>query len=228
MSLGTSTWPDVAAGGGRQIVAVPVGSCEQHGPHLPLSTDSLVAAALCAALADSRDDVLVAAPIGVGASGEHHGFAGTLSVGTPFLASYLTELVRSSRGWSRGVVFVSGHGGNVDALRTVERTAADEGDVVSVYMARVRGGDAHAGRTETSLVLALAPDQVRHDEAVAGCTDPISSIADRLRLDGVASVSPNGVLGDPAGATADEGVAVLAEMAGELVARVASDFGRPQ
>ena len=67
------------------------------------------------------------------------------------------------------------------------------------------GGDAHAGRTETSLMLALAPSEVLLDRAAAGDTRPIAELLPELRAHGVREVSPNGVLGDPAGASAEEG-----------------------
>jgi mycofactocin precursor peptide peptidase len=224
VTLGALSTVEVARREGL-LVAVPVGSCEQHGPHLPLWTDSMVAIALCDALSDRRHDVVVGPLVGVGASGEHHGFAGTLSVGTPFLASYLTEMVRSSRSWSRGVVFVSGHGGNYEALIAVERTAREEGDAVVTFFPVVAGGDAHAGRTETSLLLHVDHDQVRHNEIVSGCTDPLVVIASRLREEGVAAVSPNGVLGDPTGATSFEGAALLARLHEDLADAVSVRFG---
>ena len=81
-ALGDLTWPQaqrLAAAGA--MLAVPVGSTEQHGPHLPLSTDTDVAVALAARLAARRADVVVAPPVGYGSSGEHAGFAGTISIG---------------------------------------------------------------------------------------------------------------------------------------------------
>ena len=213
-SLAACTWPEVRAG--VAVLAVPLGSCEQHGPHLPLSTDTLVAVALCEGLARHRGDVAVAPAIGIGASGEHEGFAGTLSVGTDALAASLTELVRSARAWARAVVVVSGHGGNADALARVTRTASHEGDAVVAYVPRLEGADAHAGRTETSLVLALAPGLVRHNEIVVGNTAPLGELASTLRRDGVAAVSESGVLGDPRGATAEEGQRLLATLVSDL------------
>jgi mycofactocin precursor peptide peptidase len=224
-TLGARTWPDLAAPGAVHVLAVPLGSCEQHGPHLPLSTDTLVASALCDALARHRDDVVVAPAIGVGASGEHAGFAGTLSVGTNALAHGLTELVRSARDWARAVVVVSGHGGNAEALERVARTSSIEGDSVVVYAPMLRDADAHAGRTETSLVLALAPELVRHNEAVVGVTTPLGELVGTLRDQGVAAVSPSGVLGDPTGATAEEGRGLLAMLAADLCARVDAVLG---
>ena len=67
------------------------------------------------------------------------------------------------------------------------------------------GGDAHAGRTETSLVLAIAPELVRLDRAEPGCPTPLAELLPALESGGVRAVSANGVLGDPAGASAGEG-----------------------
>jgi creatinine amidohydrolase len=223
--LGERTWREVEARGGSVLLAVPLGACEQHGPHLPLDTDSTVAVALCEGLAARRDDVLVAPLLGVGASGEHAGFAGTLSVGTEVLAALLTELVRSSRGWSRGTVLVSGHGGNLDALAATAAVADHEGDRVCTFVPTVTGGDAHAGRTETSLLLALDPRMVRHNEVVVGATEPLATVLGVLRRDGVRAVSANGVLGDPRGATDDEGHRVLAALTDDLCELVRDAFG---
>jgi creatinine amidohydrolase len=81
----------------------------------------------------------------------------------------------------------------------------------------VPGGDAHAGRTELSLMLHVEPDRVRADRAVAGVTTPIGELLPRLRAEGVRAVSPNGVLGDPAGASAEEGAELLAALVRRLV-----------
>ena len=227
VTLGERTWPDVEARRGSLVLAVPLGSCEQHGPHLPLSTDTDVAVALCEALAAHRADVTVAPPLGIGASGEHAGFAGTLSMGTVALASCVTELVRSARGWTRATVLVTGHGGNADALADVARTARHEGDEVVVFTPRIEDGDAHAGRTETSLLLALHPHLVRHNEAVIGVTTPLRELECALRASGVRAVSPSGVLGDPTGASAEEGRRLLAEVAADLCRTVDHALGAP-
>lgn len=215
MQLGETTWPDV----GRPVVCIPLGSCEQHGPHLPLATDTLIAEALAAGLAARRDDVVVGPTIAVSASGEHAGFAGTLSIGTDATTAVLIELVRSAD-WAAGVVFVNGHGGNIAAVRRATATLDHDGRHVLSWWPHVPGGDAHAGRTETSLLLHLHPRLVRLDRAAAGETAPIAAIADRLRAGGVAAVAPNGVLGDPAGATAEEGRALFDRLGADLEADV--------
>jgi creatinine amidohydrolase len=215
--LGDATWTDLA--GARPVLAVPVGSCEQHGPHLPLDTDTRIAVALADRLAAARAGVVVAPAIAVSASGEHAGFPGTLSIGTEALATALVELVRSAD-WSAGVVFVNGHGGNADAVGVAASTALTEGRRVLAWWPRIPGFDAHAGRAETSMVLALDPDAVRVERAEAGRREPIAELVDELRAHGVRAVSPNGVLGDPAGASAAEGAALLDQLTGDLVRAV--------
>jgi mycofactocin system creatininase family protein len=210
------TWPTV---GDRPLLCVPVGSCEQHGPHLPIGTDTIVAEAIAAGLAARRGDVIVAPSLTVTASGEHAGFPGTLSVGTDTTAAMLVELVRSAD-WSAGVVFVNGHGGNRDAVDRAMTTLDRDGRPALPWWPCIPGGDAHAGRIETSLLLALRPDLVRLDAAVAGETAPLAVIASRLRTAGVRSVAPNGVLGDPTGATADEGRALLVRLVDDLTRAV--------
>ena len=226
-ALGDLATTDVAARAGHVVVAVPVGACEQHGPHLPLGTDSIIALALCEALAAARSEVVVAPLVGVGASGEHAGFAGTLSVGTEALAAYLTELIRSARSWASGVVLVSGHGGTLDALARVGRTAAHGGDRVVTFVPRIEGADAHAGHTETSLLFALDASRVRHNEIVTGVTTSLDELAGELRRGGVAAVSATGVLGDPTTASPEAGREVLAQLVAALCGTVERAFADP-
>lgn len=213
-------WSDVDVVAAERLLVVPVGSTEQHGPHLPLSTDTDVAVAVADRLAAERADVLVAPALPYGASGEHAGFAGTLSIGLAALELVLVELVRSADAF-RGVVLVSGHGGNADAVNAAVRTLAAEGRDVLAWAPRI-AGDAHAGRTETSLLLALCPDRVAIGAAAAGDTRPIDDLLPALRAAGVAAVSPNGVLGDPTGASAAEGATLLDRLAADLAAAVAA------
>jgi mycofactocin precursor peptide peptidase len=214
------TWPDVAAS--SPIVAIPVGSCEQHGPHLPLGTDALIAIALAERLGERVEGVVVGPAVAIGASGEHAGFPGTLSLGTTATAAGLVEIVRSAD-WARGTVLVNAHGGNAEALRATSATAAAEGRRLHVWSPRpAPGDDAHAGHTETSVMLALHPGLVDAAELAAGDVRPLSAIAGQLRDDGVAAVSANGVLGDPTTATAIAGRAVLDAWTEDLVASARS------
>ena len=127
--LGDLTWPQaqrLAAAGA--MLAVPVGSTEQHGPHLPLSTDTDVAVALAARLAARRAGVVLAPPVGYGSSGEHAGFAGTISIGQQALELTLLELGRSAAETFGHILFLCAHGGNREpAARAVARLRAELG-----------------------------------------------------------------------------------------------------
>jgi len=219
--LGRTTWTDHHRRERPAIIAVPIGSCEQHGPHLPLDTDTRIATALADSLADKYDegDVLVAPPITISASGEHAGFPGTLSVGTSVFEHLVVELVRSAD-WSGGVVLVNGHGGNRRPVERAVRLLHSEGRRVLSWWPQVAGGDAHAGDTETSMMLALAPDLVRMHLAEIGVTAPLVDLIDELRAGGVISVSRNGVLGDPLRASANAGRNMLTRLSIDLVAAV--------
>jgi creatinine amidohydrolase len=216
------TSPEVAerAAAGAVLV-VPVGSTEQHGPHLPLSTDADLAVALCAQLGaepgESGRPVVVAPPVAYGSSGEHEGFAGTISIGQEAVELVLVELGRSATRTFARVLLVSTHGGNTEAVRRAVARLRHESRDVSVWLPRW-SGDAHAGRAETSLQLALAPDAVRLDRAEAGNTTPIAELMPALRAGAVHGVSPNGVLGDPAGASAEEGTDMFRTLLADLAA----------
>jgi mycofactocin precursor peptide peptidase len=198
--------------GPRTCLLVPVGSLEQHGPHLPLDTDTRIAVAVAAGAAGGRSGVAVAPAVTFGASGEHAGFPGTVSIGTPALTQLLVELGRdATRDWD-AVLLVNAHGGNHDAIEAALSRLRSEGRRCDAYHVTPASGDAHAGRTETALLMYLDPAVVRHEVAEAGETRPIGELMDRLRRDGVRSVTPNGVLGDPVGATDREGERLLAEL----------------
>jgi mycofactocin precursor peptide peptidase len=214
-------WPAVADVAAGTILVVPLGSTEQHGPHLPVSTDTDIATALAARLGDMRRDIVIAPALPYGSSGEHAGFAGTLSVGAVVLEQIVVELVRSAAAFA-GVVLVCGHGGNARPLASAVAMLRAEGRRVLVWMPRVAGGDAHAGRTETSLMLALRPVVVAMAAAEPGETRPIEALMPALEEAGVAAVAPNGVLGDPAGATAEEGGRLLDALATDLASAVAA------
>jgi creatinine amidohydrolase len=217
MNLGDRVWPEVSAA----TVLVPLGACEQHGPHLPLDTDARVATAVSRRVAAEEPALLVAPPLTYGASGEHEGFPGTLSIGHEALRAVLVELGRSAFRWAPRLVFVNGHGGNLPTVPDAAAQLRAEGRDAAWWPCAPDAGDAHAGRTETSMLLALDPAAVRADAAEPGATAPLSELLPALRAGGVAAVSPNGVLGDPTGATAAEGGQLLRELTAALRDRLA-------
>ena len=231
MELATAHWPDVEAAA-RRLLVVPVGSLEQHGAHLPLDTDTRVAVAVAARACAGRAGVGLAPAIAIGASGEHADFPGTLSIGHVALSTLLVELGRHASLHWPAMLLVNGHGGNAGAIRDALGKLRAEGRDGHVWHAGVRPAmlaaagvtltaDAHAGRVETSLMLALAPGDVRLSDATAGETRPLAEVMAGLRAGGVRRVSPNGVLGDPAGASVAEGESLLALMVADLKATVA-------
>ena len=153
-ALAELTSPAVAG----DLLVVPLGATEQHGPHLPLGTDTIIASAL----ASRRSTRSSPRRCPYGSSGEHAGFAGTLSIGRAALEHVLVELgalgarsraccscARTAATPSRSRARACGQ------LRGEGTRRAAPG------RRRLRGGDAHAGRIETSLMLALAPDARR-------------------------------------------------------------------
>lgn len=223
--LARATSPETAGVQGDGVLVVPVGSLEQHGPHLPLHTDTVIAAAVAQGVVErlrhEGRSAWVAPALAYGSSGEHQSFPGTTSIGTEALHLLVVELVRSARTWAGRVVLVNAHGGNATALRAAVAQLVAEGHDVDWAPCATEVVDLHAGRTETSLMLHLEPTSVRRELAVAGDLRPLAELLPVMLAGGVAAVSTNGVLGDPAGASAEEGRAVLAAMVDDVL-RVAA------
>ncbi len=204
--LDTLAWPDIPA---APVVFVPLGATEQHGPHLPFDTDTVIAEAVSTRL----DAAAIVAPVlAYGSSGEHQDFPGTISIGHSALRMMLVELVRSTAHWAGRVIIVNGHGGNIPCLSAVVPELIAEGHDVAWLPCATSAGDAHAGVTETSIMLHLAPDRVRLDRAEGGPKTELALLLRKLKRSGVRAVSPSGVLGDPTGATAEHGRRCLDEM----------------
>jgi len=245
MRLADATWTDVRDAD-VDVAFVPVGSTEQHGPHAPLGTDTLDAVAVAEAGAaayesaePSAGEVAVAPPIPVGVAEEHRAFEGTMWVSPDTFRAYVREAAASlpSHGIDR-IVFVNGHGGNVEALaevaRRFSRDDAHDGYAVAFTWFEAVGEHAsdmgHAGPLETALLRATNPDLVR-EERVAAASE---GAADRWG-EWVAGVNlahdsdeftDNGVVGDPGAGDAalgeellDHASDALAELAGAVVDR---------
>src|ERR1700723_836353 len=156
-TLSSAHWPEVEAGP-RRLLVVPVGSLEQHGAHLPLDTDTRIAAAVALRACAGRSGVALAPPIAIGASGEHADFPGTLSIGTVALSTLLVELGRHASLHWPAMLLVNGHCGNAAAIGHAVRQLRGEGRRSHAWHAGLRPGmpttgdgltpDAHAGRVE--------------------------------------------------------------------------------
>lgn len=177
------TWPEVseAIKAGR-VILQPMGAIEQHGPHLPVDTDNLIAAALCDAVAAAHPEEYVVAPaVPYGFNDHNMEFPGTVSIRPETLLAFLVDTGRSfATAGFRHIVFVNGHGSNgtiaeLAARRITNETPARAAMTSSYALARTiterdpdirsspMGGVAHACEFETSFYLHLAPDLVRPD-----------------------------------------------------------------
>jgi creatinine amidohydrolase len=214
------------AGLKSKILLLPLGSFEQHGPHLPLDTDTIIIdSVVTQAMGDSQinsDDFMIAPTIAISASDEHAGFPGTLSTGTEALVQSVVAICRSAS-WSLGVCIINGHGGNADALPRISSALTYEKITHSIWsLPSYDGADMHAGHTETSVMLHIAPNKVHADRIERGTVGDASALVARMRTSGVAGVSGNGVLGDPTTATSEHGIAVMNLYSSSLASHLAT------
>jgi mycofactocin precursor peptide peptidase len=143
-ALADATSPEIERGAAGRLLAVPVGSTEQHGPHLPLSTDTDIAVALVEGLTRRWAETVAAPAIPYGSSGEHAGFPGTLSIGRESTELVLVELGRSASATFSGVVLVCAHGGNGAPVACAERRLREEGRDVRAFCSRWPGASLDA------------------------------------------------------------------------------------
>ncbi|TQQ81333.1 creatininase family protein [Halonotius terrestris] len=231
MQLSAATWPEIRDCEG-DLAVLPIGSTEQHGPHAPLGTDALAAAAVAeAGVKTYRErtgaDVPVAPTIPVGIAAEHRAFDGTLWVSPDTFRAYVRETVASlaHHGFDR-VVIVNGHGGNTDALREITGTISREDDAYAVAFTWFDSIDTeqemgHGGPVETSLLYHIDDDAIREaeletarDGASEGWGEWVAGV--NLAHDS-AEFTDSGVVGDPTEATAELGERLL-DRSGEALA----------
>ncbi|MBC7099432.1 creatininase family protein [Candidatus Bipolaricaulota bacterium] len=231
MELSRMTWKKAREAIPKAEVALlPVGSTEQHGPHLPLGTDWLVAQEI-ARRASRAGGWLLLPTVPVGVSEHHRQFWGTLWVPPGVLRDYVVGIARAlaSHGLSR-VVFVNGHGGNTPALEEAARALRGEGIYAYLYVwwqaipeaiAEVtedRGS--HAGEVETSVVLAVEEglvDQGGYAEAVRDGAPTWGRMAHGVSVGfDTLDFSRSGATGDPRGATPEKGERLLRAAAARL------------
>lgn len=233
------TWQQVEAlpDKANTLIIQPVGALEQHGPHLPLVVDAAISTAVVGRALQKLDKSVPAyalPPLYYGKSNEHVSFPGTVTLSAHTLTAVLMEMADSIyRAGFRKLVFVNGHGGQPQVLEIVGRDLRQRYRDLMVFplfvwraphcAAQLVGQQEydegiHAGDVETSVMLALLPEQVNMEKAVRAfpMALPTGSL---LSLEGnlptawlMDDLSQSGVVGDATVATAAKGEAILASV----------------
>lgn len=221
----TDTTEDVrarGAGASPQVAVLPVGSFEQHGPFLPLATDTLVACTVAREIAAAYP-VHLLPPVTLSCSHEHAAWPGTVSVSAVTLHAVVTDIAASlRRSGVEALVVVNGHGGNY-VLGNVVQEASARGERMALFpaaedweAARERAGvvtslltDMHAGEIETSILLHAHPEFVRPGHESADFT---ADDRRHLLTLGMSAYTESGVIGRPSLASAEKGKELLASL----------------
>jgi creatinine amidohydrolase len=226
------TWPEVKAAiqGGKRRVIVMLGAMEQHGPHLPIGTDTYLGYATGVRLARRLGDALVAPVVSLGYSVGHLPMAGTVSIEEPTLEAVIVDVCRSlAHHGFREIILLCSHGGNYHALSNVLPRLRAEHSAIRIsaitdfdeWLEQTRAFAAaehldmsrlgvHAGQGETSLMLTHRPDLVQMDKACEGFMGD-ASIRWRSKVPPpMDTMSPTGILGDARGSTRELGEKMLA------------------
>lgn len=234
------TSPEIAAlpDKANVVVVQPVAAIEQHGPHLPIAVDTVITCGVLGrALARLPEAVACYAlpPLCYGKSNEHVGFAGTISLSTRTLLATLLEVAESLyRSGFRKIAFVNGHGGQPQVLELAARDARERHRDLSVFPlfiwhvphcaaelfpAQELELGIHAGAAETALLMALLPESVHMDRAVAEYPRGLPA-GGLLSMEGALpfawltdDLSRSGTLGDPMLATPEKGARLLDSLA---------------
>jgi creatinine amidohydrolase len=234
------SWTEIesAIAAGSRTAVICAASSEQHGPQLPEATDELLGEALAEGLARRLGSALVAPVIRPGCSDHHMAFAGSFTISPALLMDLLDAYLDSLRrhGFERFVV-ISSHGGNYPVLEEWERSRRPEGAVVVSNLAVFDAGfDAirrfgredrygpHAEVLETSMMLHLHPELVHMERAEPGFTGEMR--LEELLDKGMRAISANGIIGNPVGATAEMGAAVLEAVVESFHRAVEAELGK--
>lgn len=218
MLITTATSTDEAKRGAT-VAILPVGSFEQHGDHLPLATDTIVACVIASQLATAYN-LLLLPPVTLSCSHEHESFEGTVSISSRTLISIIDDVQSSlTRSGIMYLVVVNGHGGNyvlsniAQEANVIERRAALFPGREDFRIARESAGmvtttseDMHGGEWETSILLHAHPDLVRSTYAQ---NDHDAPERPHLLITGIKSYAARGIIGRPSAASAAKGQAAL-------------------
>ncbi|UCG50522.1 MAG: creatininase family protein [Candidatus Latescibacterota bacterium] len=247
IALQDMTWREISSAleKGFDTVVVMVGSIEQHGPHLPISTDTLVADELAIRIARKLGKALAAPTIRPGCSDHHMSMPGTISLRPEVLLEILRDYCRSfAKHGFKKILLASSHGGNFAPLETFAPTLVREfpqlqiihyGDLrgfMDVWKEQVtklgldpQKAAGHACLGETSEVLCLKPELVRKENFEPGFIGSSKGLISKILREGIQSVTENGILGDPTGADENTGEALLEAMAVHLSEWVRDELG---
>lgn len=204
------------------VAVLPIGSFEQHGAFLPLTTDTVVACTIARELA-AVHPVQVLPPVTVSCSHEHAEWPGTVSISATTLYAVVRDIADSLRRSGIGsLILVNGHGGNY-VLRNIVQESAGSGTRMALFpgtadwnAARTRAGvqtpshsDMHAGEVETSILLHAHPELVRPGFETS---DFLADDRKHLLTLGMPAYTKSGVIGRPSLASADKGRELLASL----------------
>ncbi|NWG08999.1 MAG: creatininase family protein [Nitrososphaerales archaeon] len=211
-------------------VLIPIGSLEQHGPHLPLSTDTMIAFEVAKRVAKRLKNIALAPPITIGFSIEHMDFPGTLSLEPTTLMAFLRDLCSSlARHGFKKIFIINSHGGNKATIESAIQSIKNELDI-SLYSFTLldivqkafgkvrespRGEIGHADEVETSLMLTIHSEKVRKDKFI----DESPKLKPHLTFEGsdkevsfawkTKEISKSGVIGKPSKASLEKGRLLL-------------------
>lgn len=221
------------------MVILPVAALEQHGPHLPVEVDSILAETIArrsaAAIVARGEQALVLPVIWTGLSEHHMSFGGTVTLDYPAFAALIEGVVRSvlRHGFCR-IVLLNAHGGNENALRTITDELTPKLGVPIVqftywYAAAAaiaailerQTALAHACEAETSMMLAVRPELVARERVPLARANRAPDVAPGVyRWRTIAARSASGVIGEPEAASAEKGERLFAAIADTVAARL--------
>ena len=237
------TWPEIrrAIDSGFTTAVFAVGSTEQHGPHLPTMTDARIGDDVAGRVGRKLGHALQARTIDVGQSEHHLAFAGTISLKAETLALILRDYVASlaHHGFKR-IIIIPSHGGNFATVRQAIETASQTHSGVEVkgfsdllaltdllnqasarYGVSAEDSGAHAGESETSIMMALEGGLVASDRFAPGYIGPLGEAEMRVIFEkGMPALTSNGILGDPRTASAEKGEDYLERFADFIVSAI--------
>ena len=236
-------WPDIkaAVAAGYTTAVVGIGSTEQHGLHLPTKTDTVIGDAIAFWVAEKLGKALQAVTIRIGCSEHHLAFPGTISLKSTTLKAIIHDYVDSlvKHGFRR-IILLPSHGGNFATVKEAVEELQEKYSELKIigftdlqafvdkfielsgeYRITPEEAGAHAGESETSLMLALDEAVVRKDRYAPGYLGPLGEKEIQVILEkGMPTLSKNGILGDPAKASGKKGMVYLDKISDFVVTQV--------